>query len=124
VTRTTKASQHETCAPSENPSVPSPSTVTTIENSVKDTIAADHPLRKLAMSRTLTDEEQKSFTELQARIKMYSRTIPELRLTFLLEQIRVQWEPFKHFEGTRARRSPDVFHALQFSPLFGPLMNY
>jgi hypothetical protein len=74
-------SQHQACAPSESPSVPSPSTVTAIENSVKDTIAADHPVRKLAMNRTLTDEEQKSFTELQARIKMYNRAIPELRIT-------------------------------------------
>ena len=69
-------SKHETCAPSENPSEPSLPAVKAIENCVKVTIAADDPIRKLAMDRTLTAEEQMSFTELQARIKMYNRAIP------------------------------------------------
>jgi hypothetical protein len=85
--RSNAKSQHYNSAPAQEPSAPPPSSVTAIETSVKDTTAVDHPVR-----RPLTDQEQKSFTELQAGIKMRNRTVPELRIQ--LPDYRISVVPY------------------------------
>jgi hypothetical protein len=50
------------------------------EANSKETLDANHPFRALAQPTPLSDEQQKAFGELKATIRMFNRTVPELRI--------------------------------------------
>lgn len=60
------------------------------EANSKETLDANHPFRALAQPTPLSEEQQKAFAVLQATIRAFNRTVPELRIklpTYFLSAI-------------------------------------